>query len=77
MKGINTPGQALDPGRYRGLFHSKLRGILTFRSLHSLGNGTTKLSRSNHSFKNKHLKENPEYYKNLTQKGESKKRVIP
>ena len=29
------------------------RGIDTFRSLHSLGNGTNKLSRSTHSFENK------------------------
>ena len=53
MKGVNTPGQALPLSRYRGLFRSKLRGILTFRSLHSLGNGTTTLSRSTHSFENK------------------------
>ena len=30
------------------------RGILTFRSLHSLGNGTNKLSRSTHPFENKY-----------------------
>ncbi len=29
------------------------RGILTFRSLHSLRAGTNKLSRSTHSFENK------------------------
>ncbi len=31
------------------------RGILTFRSLHSLGNRTNKLSRSTHSFENKEI----------------------
>ncbi len=30
MKDTNTPGQALDPGRFCGLFRSKLRGILPF-----------------------------------------------
>lgn len=31
-------------------------GIDTFRSLHSLGNGTNKLSRSTHSFENNNVK---------------------
>ncbi len=53
MKGINTSGQVLPLNRYCGLFRSKLRGISTFRFLHSHGNGTTALSRSTHSFENK------------------------
>ncbi len=34
-------------------FAAEPRGIVTFSSLHSLGNGTNKLSRSTHSFENK------------------------
>jgi len=43
MKGINTPGQALDPRHFVPPFRPKGRGISTLRSRHSLGNGTNKL----------------------------------
>jgi len=43
MKGINTPGQALDPRHFVPPFRLKGRGISTLRSRHSLGNGTNKL----------------------------------
>ncbi len=66
MKGVNTLGQSPSP---EPLFaaHSAAepRGIDTFRSLHSLGNGTNKLSRSTHSFENNHG-ENKRVIKGIT-----------
>ncbi len=43
MKGINTPGQALDPGGVCLLFRPTGRGISPCFSRHSLGIGTIKM----------------------------------
>jgi hypothetical protein len=39
MKGIDTPGQALDPGGFVPHFPPQGAGYLTLLSRHSLGNG--------------------------------------